>query len=714
MCAAVPAVSEELFGQDARTEETIRRTGAVDTKSETVGQPNKEGKTGKSSRKLRTAFLSCMAAAVAALLIGSIWTYYYDLNDDSLMAEILAGSYTGTVELRNIQSYFPLTAVLGGLYRLAGRADWYGLFLLVCQYGSLALVLGRALRWSSIGADAPEGSADSQKGGPRGKKSAWLRGTGAVLLVFLAAAGLLLYHFVFLQYSVTVGMIGAAAAFWFLTMEPAGSLRGWAAEILPPVLLIALGYLLRSEMMIFIGPFVAFAFLIRALELPIGRRKKFRLMGIVLVLVLAVLGLGEFGNRLGYRSADWKEFNRFFDARTQLYDFQKIPDYEENESFYESIGLDRQEAELIRNYNFGLDGDIDAEKLEALASYAKGKAAGKKSTGTRLKEALWDYRASMTVNAEEPYRMISLVLYVGALVLSVIGFWEKSEKAPAGEDEKKSGTSIKNENAGNRSGIPSKGGNTKEKGQRKRGSFLMQTGWILVLFSLRSALLLYLYYNHRPVVRLTHSIYLAEAVILLWMIAGTVRGKRKEGAAVFSLLALMFLAAAGMQVRDIAQEQKARLVRNAPYEELLDYCREHSENVYFTDVYSTVDFSDPLFTAVGRPVNYDLMGGWASKSPLEREKLENLGLLPEKSGVSAVSAENSVEGENSAEEADAGQDAGSPALDEILRNHPNVYVAAEAEADLSWLAQYYVAKGQEVSVKEADRIGNDWVIYSVE
>ena len=663
---AAPAALEEPFGQDARAEETSRRTGAGNTKSEAVGQPNKEGKTEKNGRKIRTVVLSCAAAAAAALLIGSIWTYYYDLNDDSLMAEILAGSYTGTAELRNIQSCFPLTAMLGGLYRLAGRVDWYGLFLLVCQYGSLALVLGRVLRWeerkferdidmsrsnSSIGADAPGGSADSPEGGPRGKKSARLRETGAVILALLAAAGLLLYHFVFLQYSVTVGMIGAAAAFWFLTMEPAGNLRGWAVEILPPVLLIALGYLLRSEMMIFVGPFAALSFLIRALELPLDGKKKFRLMGIVLVLVLAVLGLGELGNRLGYRSADWKEFNRFFDARTQLYDFQKIPDYEDNESFYESIGLNRQEAELIRNYNFGLDGDIDAEKLEALASYAKEKAAGEKSTGTRLREALWDYRASMTSNAEEPCRMISLVLYGTALVLSVIGFSGK-------------------------------------RGRRNRFSFVIQTGWILVLFCIRSVLLLYLYYNHRPVVRLTHSIYLAEAVILLWMIAGTVRGKRKEGAVVLSLLALMFLAAAGMQVRDIAQEQEARLVRNAPCEELLDYCREHPENVYFTDVYSTVDCSDPLFTAGGRPVNYDLMGGWASKSPLEREKLENLGLLSKESGV--------------------------PALDEILRSHPNVYVAAEAEADLSWLAQYYAAKGQKVSVKEADRIGNDWVIYSVE
>ena len=238
-------------------------------------------------------------------------------------------------------------------------------------------------------------------------------------------------------------------------------------------------------------------------------------------------------------------------------------------------------------------------------------------------------------------------------------------------------------------------------GRSARFFFLRQAGWILMLFALRSALFLYLYYNHRPVVRLTHSIYLAEAVILLWMIAKALEGRKKGGIAVFLLLSLVFLAAAGIQVREITEEQNSRLAKNAPYEEFLDYCREHPENVYLTDVYSTVDFSDPLFAAGGKPVNYDLMGGWASKSPLEREKLENLGVLP-------------PETENCSENAGSFAGETAPALDEILLAHENVYVAAETGADLSWLTEYYAAKGQQASVKEEDRIGNDWVIYSVE
>ena len=596
-------------------------------------------RTGIGQSKTVRLLLPCIFALAAALLLGRIFPYYYDLNDDALMAQILAGSYTGEPELRNIQSYFPLTAALGGLYRANRAVDWYGLFLLSCQFGCLALVLGRVM--------------------------ACRKDVRAAVLAALAAAGLLLYHMVFLQYSVTVGMMGAAAAFWLLTLQPGETKRAWRKELLPPVLLIALGYLLRSEMMLFVGPFAALAFLIRAAQLKMKKGKKLRLMCTVLVLVLLSLFAGEAGNRIGYRSDEWRTFYRFFDARTQLYDFQRIPEYEGNEEFYQSIGLGASEAELIRNYNFGLDADIDAEKLEAIAAYAKEKAAGEKSTGTRWREALWDYRASQTTRAEEPYRMISLVLYVSAVLLS--------------------GAEILRYFCRRSGSFREKG---KKEKKRCRESAVRLSG-VLALYVLRSALLLYLYYHHRPVVRLTHSIFLAEAVILLWLIGEEVRDRRKEAAGTYVLLTVLFLAAAAWQVRSAACEQETRLTRNEPYEAFLSYCREHPENVYFTDVYSTVDFSDRLFEVGDEPSNYTLMGGWAARSPLEAEKLRNLGLFTQS---------DSSEGQG---------------LDEILLGNANVFVATEADADPGWLLAYYSGKGMQAELKEEDRIGNDWIIYFV-
>lgn len=46
------------------------------------------------------------------LIIGSLFDYYYDLNDDGLMKDILAGVYTGTPEGHNIQMLWPVSALI--------------------------------------------------------------------------------------------------------------------------------------------------------------------------------------------------------------------------------------------------------------------------------------------------------------------------------------------------------------------------------------------------------------------------------------------------------------------------------------------------------------------------------------------------------------------------------------------------------------------------
>ncbi len=144
------------------------------------------------------------------------------------------------------------------------------------------------------------------------------------------------------------------------------------------------------------------------------------------------------------------------------------------------------------------------------------------------------------------------------------------------------------------------------------------------------------------------------------------------------------------QVREIQNEQQRRLTVNEPYEQLQSYVREHAENVYLLDVYSTVDFSDRVGKAFAVPTNMDLLGGWACKSPLELDKLKSLGIDPAK-----------VRGEKGI------------GVAQILEMQDNVYVAAEAEADLKWLVNYYEAIGEEVRVEACDTIGESWVIYAV-
>ncbi len=96
-------------------------------------------------------------------------------------------------------------------------------------------------------------------------------------------------------------------------------------------------------------------------------RKYLMVAGSAFLGILILYSIDSFA----YRSTEWKSFRAFFDARTNLYDFYGIPDYDRNEEFYQSIGLSRESYTLLQNYNFALDDSIDESLLERIAQYQR-------------------------------------------------------------------------------------------------------------------------------------------------------------------------------------------------------------------------------------------------------------------------------------------------------------------------------------------------------
>ena len=65
-----------------------------------------------------------------------------------MMKDIISGVYTGTPDGHNMQTLYILGAFISLLYRLCGSIPWYGLFLFLCQMGSLYLTGLRLLQLS--------------------------------------------------------------------------------------------------------------------------------------------------------------------------------------------------------------------------------------------------------------------------------------------------------------------------------------------------------------------------------------------------------------------------------------------------------------------------------------------------------------------------------------------------------------------------------------
>lgn len=568
-------------------------------------------------------------AAVLCIVIGIFFDYYYDMNDDVLIKDILAGVYTGTPKGHNIQMLFPISFLLSLPYRIIRGVPWYGLFLCFCHFGCFYLLTERLLQFCSK------------------------RLTKVMLLLLTAVliAALFLWELIFVQYTVTAALLTVTAAFLFYTMEETASVKDFYKKSLPSILLVNLAFCIRSEMLLLLLPLVCVTGICRwASEKPVFTKVNAAKYFAVFGGILAGLLLNQGMHMAAHGSEGWQEFNRFFDARTNLYDYQGIPAYEGNEAFYETIGLTEAEQMLLVNYNFGMDEEINAELMEQLTAYAD--SVDTRTFAGNLKNAIrqyidrflkwgygevtsaWDYRYRNAAETDYPWNLFILILYALVLVAAICN---------------------------------------------RRFRYLWE---LCCLGVVRSGLWLFILYNGRMPVRITYPLYLMEFVILAAMLLGECKSSKqvfrffRPGFCI--ILALFALLNLNKSIAAVQKEYARREEVNRELQVLQSYTKEHPDSFYFVDVYSTVSYSEKMFDGADNSLsNYDIMGGWASKSPLMYEKY----------------AQFSIE-----------------TMEEALLTGEKVYVIVHTPqpawlpAMEDWLPAYYEDRGIEVQMKEEDMI----------
>lgn len=593
-------------------------------------------------KKRENWLIPAFCCLVLFLGTGMAWDYYFDLNDDVLIRDILSGVYTGEPEALTAQLLWPLSALLAGLYRVLPGVPVFGAFLWLCQAGSIFLILKRSL-------DAVSGSAAPGKIRAAGtfSVSGSLKKLCLSLLETLLIAACLLYHLVFVQYTVTAGLLATAAIFTFLTVRERESERAvtfWL-RCLPAALLFWLAFCLRSEMGLLLLPLAGvggiWKWAARAMRGPVftGRNAAsfLGLFGLILAGVLACFG----ADRLACSDPEWQEFEALFDARTQVYDFYdaSLRSFEENREFYEGLGLTEAQCELLVNYNYGADDAIDAQVMERIAAY------GRKTRGAfmhSLSEGVWLYvqrlKNNRSIVPDDQLPWLALEGGLAALLLAAAFVrWRAARKQKRQERD---------------------GGNEREWKDRK--AFPKESGilWkLLLLGAVRSGLWMYLILRERVPERISHPLYFCELVMLAWLFLDTVCGMRQisgqqssgwqtsgpEGlpVRVIRIAALVLsLAAVVIWLPQEAERTDAEYARREQGNavNLAALSRYRQENLYLADVMSTVDFSEKLFTEKIRPGNYDLLGGWLCKSPHSEKKLAAFGY--ESMGQAVLSGEN--------------------------------------------------------------------------
>ena len=576
------------------------------------------------------------------VLISLLFDFYYDLNDDVMIKDITAGVYTGTPDGHNMQTLYVLGAFLSFCYRIYRNAPWYGLFLCLCQFGSLYLVGARLLRLCKR----------------RIWKGIWL------FMLTLFVWSVLLAHMTAVQYTITSGIMTAAAIFLFITTEK-GLFAGvfWCRNI-PSMLLVILAFHLRTEMLLLLFPLVALAGFFHWLEEErFWQRDNFLKYGLVLGTILLGMACGLLIDLAAYGSLGWKNFREFFNNRTEVYDYHMdiIMDGTHTEQLAE-LGFTESAQMLLDNYNFGLDDSIDEQAMGRLSAYADTYAAQKTDIRELLSEQIARYRYRILHLQDGSY---GTVMLIGFCMVFGAGLFVAAVFRGKG-----------------------------------RFRFLIEA---LLLIAVRTALWLFVMMRGRDPVRITHPLYLTEFALMMgmvflwiggvqsigtrWQQARSERQRRNKEKAAYILVGVWALAMLGMipdGIKSTRQDMLQRRQANEDAQAIAAYCGGHADSFYFEDVYSTVTFSQAMFQNVDNSLsNYDIMGGWNCKSPLYQEKLKHFGMT---------------------------------SMAEGLLHGEQVYMImndATPGSSMDWLEAYYLEQGVFAEVNQIDRIGANYGVYQV-
>lgn len=582
-------------------------------------------------RKYENGILAGFTVICNVILLGICFDVYYDLNDDMMMKDIMAGVYSGVPDGHNMQTLYVLGGLISLCYRLCRTIPWYGLFLCLCQFGCFYLIGARLCRLAE-------------------KKTGKL---GMLLLLSLIFWAVCLQHLVNVQYTITCAILSATAVFLFLTTPYGLTVKQFITRNIPSMILVVLAYQLRTEMLLLTFPFIGLAGIVRwSAEEHVFTRENWKKYGAVLGIMLAgmILSLGV--DFIAYGDSDWKEFRDFFDARTTVYDF--YPEVVTQDVYGDdlsAIGVSETQQTLLRNYNFGLDDGIDSRMLNQIAGYAGVSVGGTRDWGALLKENLKLYIYRTLHGGDAPYNLLVIWGYAAVVLAGVLSVRIESREG------------------------------------RMRGfAFLWQ---LLLLAVMRSAVWMFILMRGRDPERITHSLYLVEFALLAAMFLQyfpSVRHRRGILRIMVILFGLMVTGGMGVSIGRVAADQDMRAQVNRDWYAIDGYCREREDNFYFEDVYSTVSFSQKMFAGDANTyANYDILGGWMSKSPLYRKKL----------------AHYDMEGADTA----------------LLERDTVCLIVSDTEVKeqgFDWIIGHYAAKGIAVRVWECDRINENYGVYRID
>lgn len=496
-----------------------------------------------------------MCVGISVIMIMSVYIragIYFESNDDRFITEILSGTYGGEPDAHTVYVNYWLSLLLAGLYRITLRIPWYGLMLLLFHVVAYAVAFNAVIKLCR-------------------NKVQILFSMGIVMTLFLQN----FYAIAKIQYTSTAIVLTVAGYVYLLCTLYMTKLDFRKLCIFAVFMLLSC--LLRRDAMLLVQPLgmLATAGLLLA-DKRKNMREKLTLLLVILGIVIGCFTLGQIGNAIGYHSAEWKDYLKYNNARTEMFDYYGKPEYEEVSDILDEYRVSQAEYEAYKGYII-LGGNLNAECAEKLAAYAKAKYSF-----PQIGELLNDYCIVMWQDGVWNVNRITVVALV--LVSSIIIIYGRYRYL-----------------------IPV--------AFVKVGSFVIW-GYLLYKGRMPNRVILPLHFGET-------AFYLA--IMLVAIVVEEKKAVWKKVGAALMCLILIF-----MGYQSGRQQYRFLKIQNEGMEqymhglmEINDYCDRCPERKYLMDSFSTSYYMGAVLeNRFNGPHNYMISGTWFSYSPIMKNALK--------------------------------------------------------------------------------------------
>lgn len=500
----------------------------------------------------------CLSILLNLILFGAVLLLFnpvFGTNDDYRMSLIASGAYSGTPSHELVYIKFPVNYLLQGLYMITDALPWYGIVMMMFIFVPCCVTLYYCVN--------------------RGAG----RGIALYILFFLF---IVQKHIMLPQYTPIAAFMGMGALllFWFMPRE-----RIAVPNLVGMTLMALCSAAIRLRVFIMLVPLFLLVFLMRVADEQKMYRAVILRNAAFLACPIAMCAFVILADAVGINGLT-EPFEDFNSARSQIYDYGGMPDYDENSGFYESSGIDRSMYYALSARYLDFDKRVSAEYMEEVTEY-RDSMQGNENFVARVLDAFSNTFSQFLDDKVLHQTVFAILLFVFTASLVM------------------------------------RGGRKNER--------------ILLYGSAAAAVaeMLYLCLIARVMDRVTECLLLALSLISLMVCLGSrstyVSGKGASGITRFlnvissvCVVTAIVCMAASNQVY-LAGRSRAQNDLNERLSALNEYAAHHRECFYFYDAYDFIAASSDVFACYDDVVNTDSLGNWNVRSETYYERNESYG-----------------------------------------------------------------------------------------